>query len=230
MTNLRMLDKCDRGPDELLEKFWGKGLVLFGERVQQEYGLATPVFIDLRHKLYDDLTTLAAIGQALYEKLFSIVTAKSDTTSKPQQVIGIPDTATPLALATALASRSSFPVTYGQMRKRPAAYPGGRSGLSAYMGSINETREITLIDDVMASGRSKIWAVNELKKDGLEVKRVLVVVDREQGGEKVLEEIGCPVNSLYKISELIDYFSLRGKLDSNTARTALQHIESKRFG
>ena len=96
------------------------------------------------------------------------------------------------------------------------------------MGSIQETREITLIDDVLASGRSKVWAIEELKKDGLEVKRVLVVVDREQGGEKVLEKIGCPVYGLYRISELIDYFASRGKLDPDTARAALEHIRSKR--
>ena len=116
------------------------------------------------------------------------------------------------------------------MRKKPAAYPGGRSGVSTYMGSIDSAREITLIDDVMASGRSKLWAIEELKKDGLEVKRVLVVVDREQGGEKVLEEIGCPVYSLYRISELIHYFASQGKLDPETARAALEHIRSKRFG
>ena len=231
MADPRMVSESDALPDDLLERFWEKGLVLFGQRVQQEYGLATPVFIDLRHKLYDDLAVLAALGQALHERLISIVAAEPDARSKPQQVIGIPDTATPLALATALGSRSSSsPVTYGQMRKKPAAYPGGRSGLSAYMGSIHEAREITLIDDVMASGRSKLWAIEELKKDGLAVKRVLVVVDREQGGEKGLEEIGCPVYSLYRISGVIDYFASRGKLDADTARAALEHIRSKRFG
>ena len=54
MADPRMIAERDAAPDELLESFWEKGLVLFGERVRQEYGLATPVFIDLRHKLYDD--------------------------------------------------------------------------------------------------------------------------------------------------------------------------------
>ena len=48
-----------QGLEELLEAFWAKGLVLFGERVEQEYALQTPIFIDLRHKLYDDLDLLA---------------------------------------------------------------------------------------------------------------------------------------------------------------------------
>ena len=231
MADPRMIAERDAVADELLERFWAKGLVLFGERVQQEYGLATPIFIDLRHKLYDDLTVLAALGQALHERLISIAAGEPGRGAEAQQVIGIPDTATPLALATALGSQStSSPVTYGQMRKKPAAYPGGRSGVSAYMGSIHDAREITLIDDVMASGRSKLWAIDELRKDGLAVKRVLVVVDREQGGEKVLEEIGCPVYSLYRISELIHYFASQGKLDAGTARAALEHIRSKRFG
>ena len=73
MADPRMIAERNAVPDELLERFWEKGLVLFGERVQQEYGLATPIFIDLRHKLYDDLTVLAALGQALHERLISIV-------------------------------------------------------------------------------------------------------------------------------------------------------------
>ena len=120
--------------DQLLDKFWEKGLVLMGDRVREEYALKTPIFIDLRHKLYDDLEVLSELGRALYEKLLA-VSEQEGRGNKPQQVIGIPDTATPLALATALASHNtSSPVGYGQMRKKPALYPGGH-GVAAPMSS-----------------------------------------------------------------------------------------------
>jgi uridine monophosphate synthetase len=217
--------------EELLEAFWAKGLVLFGERVEREYALQTPIFIDLRHKLYDDLTLLSVLGRQLHQALVSII-QKEAPGSEPsaQQVIGVPDTATPLALSLALVSHSTeMPFHYGQMRKRPAAYPGGTWGTSAYMGTKNAKREITLIDDVMASGRTKLWAIDELKKDGLEVARVLVVVDREQGGDAILAEQGCPCHSLFKISELVGYYQASGKIDSQTARSALEHLKSKQF-
>jgi uridine monophosphate synthetase len=215
--------------DPLLDALWEKGLILFGERVQQEYGLHTPIFIDLRHKLYDDLELLTQLGAALHRRLRPIVQAESAT--RPQQVIGIPDTATPIALSVALQShRTDFPVFYGQMRKKPAEYPGGASGLSSYMGTCDKRREITLIDDVMASGRTKVWAISELRKDGLDVKRVLVVVDREQGANHVVEDLGCPVYHLYRASSLIEYYEAAGKIDAATAAAALAHVRAKQFG
>ncbi len=216
--------------DPLLEQFWDKGLVLLGDRVLEEYALRTPIFIDLRHKLYDDLDVLSSLGQALHRKLVSIVDAEASGAAPPQQVIGIPDTATPLALSTAITSLATArPVSYGQMRKKPAAYPGGRSGVSSYMGTKEDSRQITLIDDVMASGRTKIWAIEELAKEGLEVSRVLVVVDREQGGETVFNGRAYPLHSLYTISRVIHYYAGTGKVDPATAEKALDHVRSRRF-
>jgi uridine monophosphate synthetase len=216
-------------PDALLDAFWDRGLILFGGRVMEEYALHTPIFIDLRHKLYDDVNLLSNVGAALHRKLEEVV-SREGTRGQPQQVIGIPDTATPLALATAMAARSTaLPVFYSQMRKHPASYPGGESGVSSYMGTRDPNRQITLIDDVMASGRTKLWAREELKKDGLEIRRILVVVDREQGGDEILEGKGLPTYSLYRVSEMIAYYRDTGKVDAETARKAIEHLKSKRF-
>ena len=211
--------------DHLLEVFWQRGLVLFGERVRVEYALQTPIFIDLRHKLYDDLDAMTDLGEALHRKIAALADPK-----QPQQVIGIPDTATPIALSAAMASRgTACPLSYGQLRKRPASYPGGRSGSSSYMGVADPTREITLVDDVMASGKTKLWCIERLREEGLELARVLVVVDREQGGDEILRREGVTVHSLYKVSELIRYYESAGRIDAPTARAALDHIQKRRF-
>ena len=216
--------------DPLLDALWDKGLILIGERVKREYALRTPIFIDLRHKLYDDLDLLRQLGSSLHGELERILHSDSGPVIARQQVIGIPDTATPIALSLALQSQeTALPVSYGQLRKRPATYPGGEWGMSAYMGTRDDTREITLIDDVMASGRTKVWAIDELKKDGLQVKRILVVVDREQGGARILSELGYPVHCLYRVSALIQYYRASGRIDALTADAALQHVQAKRF-
>ena len=216
--------------DPLLDALWNKGLILIGERVRREYALRTPIFIDLRHKLYDDLDLLGLLGAALHGELVRILHTDSGPAIARQQVIGIPDTATPIALSLALQSQpTALPVAYGQLRKQPATYPGGEWGMSAYMGTCDDTREITLIDDVMASGRTKLWAIDELKKDGLEVKRILVVVDREQGGDRILSERGYPVYCLYRVSALIEYYRASDRIDAPTAAAALQHVQAKRF-
>jgi orotate phosphoribosyltransferase len=145
-------------------------------------------------------------------------------------VIGIPDTATPIALATALAShKAGSPIAYGQLRKKPANYPGGRSGASSFMGQIDPAREITLVDDVMASGRTKQWSIATLAAEGLRVARILVVVDREQGGDEILEAEGCPVHSLYRVGGLIDYYEATARIDAATAAAAREHVRKRRF-
>ena len=212
-------------PDPILDAFWQRGLILLGERVREQYALNTPIFIDLRHSLYDDLDLLWQLGTALHAKIVELA-ADSD---KLQQVVGIPDTATPLALAAAFSSRATpHPLAYGQLRKKPAAYPGGKAGTSAYMGTCDPRREITLLDDVIASGATKIWSARFLREAGLAVRRVLVVVDREQGGDRVLREQGIAVHSLYRISDVVKYYRERGTVDGETARLALAHVDGKR--
>lgn len=212
--------------DPLLDALWDRGLILIGDRVRQEYALNTPIFIDLRHKLYDDLDLLDAIGAALAGKIAEAIT----DSSAPQQVIGIPDTATPLALAAASASRSgAVKLYYGQLRKEPALYPGGRSGASAYMGVVDPSREITLVDDVMASGKTKLHSIEQLRQCGLRVARILVVVDREQGGAEILAKQGCPVHSLYKASRLIGYFEASGRITPGEAQAALEFLRRKQY-
>jgi len=211
--------------DPLLDLMWDRGLILFGDRVREEYALRTPVFIDLRRRLHEDLEALAQLGQALHARLQRCVES-----SAPQQVIGIPDTATPIALATAMAGRgTSLPLDYGQLRKKPASYPGGKSGERAYMGVCDPAREVTLVDDVMASGKTKLWSIDRLKKDGLEVQRILVVVDREQGGDEILAAQGVPTIALYSISQLIRYFELSGRISEGVAKQALDHVRRRRF-
>ena len=140
--------------DPLLEQFWDKGLVLLGDRVREEYALHTPIFIDLRHKLYDDLDVLSSLGRALHPK------ADLHCRCRGEGRAAAGDRHPRYRHATWRSPRRSprfattRPVAYGQMRKKPAAYPGGRSGVSSYMGTKEDSRQITLIDDVMASGRN----------------------------------------------------------------------------
>ena len=45
-----------------------------------------------------------------------------------------------------------------------------------------------VIDDIITDGASKIEAIKPLEAAGLNVKDVLVILDREQGGERILVE------------------------------------------
>jgi orotate phosphoribosyltransferase len=61
------------------------------------------------------------------------------------------------------------------------------------------------------------------------VARILVVVDREQGGAEILEKQGCPTYSLYKASLLIDYFLRSDRITSAEAQAALEFLRRKQY-
>ncbi|MGC8938405.1 MAG: phosphoribosyltransferase family protein, partial [Thermodesulfovibrio sp.] len=65
-------------------------------------------------------------------------------------------------------------------------------------GNIKEGDSVVVVDDVITTGSSTIQAITRLKEAGIFVKKVVVLVDRQEGGRenilKFLEECGFPAN------------------------------------
>ncbi|MGH9784263.1 MAG: hypothetical protein ACRD88_08755, partial [Terriglobia bacterium] len=85
---------------ELLEELLQAGAVLIGDVVRERFGLKSPIYFDLREPLYNRPELLWKVGREFAEKICELTRANP----VPQCVVGIPDTATPLALAAALYS------------------------------------------------------------------------------------------------------------------------------
>ena len=63
---------------------------------------------------------------------------------------------------------------------------------------------ITVLEDVVTTGGSSLKAVEKLRAEGYLVKRVLAIVDREEGGEKAMAEANLDLNSLFFLKEIVD--------------------------
>ena len=61
---------------------------------------------------------------------------------------------------------------------------------------------VTVLEDVVSTGGSSIQAVNQLKKAGYTVQRVITIVDREQGGPEAMDEAGLELVSLFRLNEV----------------------------
>lgn len=61
---------------------------------------------------------------------------------------------------------------------------------------------VTVLEDVVSTGGSAIQAVNQLKKAGYTVQRVVTIVDREQGGREAMDEAGLELVSLFRLNEV----------------------------
>jgi len=60
---------------------------------------------------------------------------------------------------------------------------------------------VALIEDVITTGGSVFRALEALAPTGVDVVEVLVLVDREEGGEPALRERGLPLHALFRRSE-----------------------------
>ncbi len=84
------------------------------------------------------------------------------------------------------------------VRKEPKAY-----GTSKQIeGSFEPSQRVTVIEDVVTTGGDSLRTVPVLRDSRLEVIRLVVVLDRGEGGEDNIAQAGVPYSPLFKISDL----------------------------
>lgn len=66
-------------------------------------------------------------------------------------------------------------------------------------GNIKLGDEIVLIDDILTTGTSIIESLGYLKD--YKIKKVIILLDRQEGGKERLEEYGLEVQSLFTITD-----------------------------
>jgi len=69
-------------------------------------------------------------------------------------------------------------------------------------GPIREKTKVALIEDVITTGHSVYEAVKTVEKAGVQVVKILSVVDREEGGSRLLKKKGYPVYPIFTKSDL----------------------------
>jgi orotate phosphoribosyltransferase len=84
---------------------------------------------------------------------------------------------------------------------------------------------VLFFDDVVSEGLSKIEGVKPLQQLGAEVKHLMVVVNREQGGKENLEKLGYKVHALAKVSDVVNSLQKAEKISVEQAKTVLDYIK-----
>ncbi|MFO7664604.1 MAG: orotate phosphoribosyltransferase [Chloroflexota bacterium] len=109
--------------------------------------------------------------------------------------------ATPLAglpIATALCLDLDKPLIYP--RKTAKSYGTGKNIEGRW--SIGQT--VLVVDDLITSGESILETIATVKSAGMRVHEAVVLVDRQQGGSKMLEEQGYHVHAVLTLSQMLD--------------------------
>jgi orotate phosphoribosyltransferase len=104
--------------------------------------------------------------------------------------------ADPIASATAAVSwQLARPIDAFYVRKEPKGH-GTQKWLEGDK-TVQPGTKVAIVEDVCTTGGSTLKAIERARLHGLDVKRVIVLVDREEGGREAVEK-EAPFTALYR--------------------------------
>ena len=101
-----------------------------------------------------------------------------------------------LVIASALAIETVKPLIY--VRSKPKDYGTSKS----VEGKIHDRMKVVMIDDVATTGGSVVNAIKSLTEVNVPVKDAYVIVDRMEGADKALAELGVKMHSILNILQI----------------------------
>jgi orotate phosphoribosyltransferase len=70
-------------------------------------------------------------------------------------------------------------------------------------GRLDDGEEVIVLEDIVTTGQSAVDAVEALRDAGAEVNKILVVVDREEGGRENLADADVEMEALLSATDLL---------------------------
>ncbi|MCG2813818.1 MAG: orotate phosphoribosyltransferase [Thermodesulfovibrionales bacterium] len=134
------------------------------------------------------------IGNLIYEMI-------KDSGAKA--IGGLTFGADPVAYAVSYTSYlKGKPVETFVVRKSAKSH-GIRPGGQWIEGNVREGDRVVIVDDVITTGKSTIEAISRAKEAGLEIVKVIALIDRQEGGRENIEASGYKVDSLILRDEVM---------------------------
>jgi orotate phosphoribosyltransferase len=73
-------------------------------------------------------------------------------------------------------------------------------------GNMSAGDKVAIVDDVVTTGKSTIEAITKAKEGGLEVVKVIALVDRQEGGRENIEALGHKVETIVTREEVMKLY------------------------
>jgi uridine monophosphate synthetase len=170
------------------------GAVQFGEFTLAS-GKTSPIYLDVR-RLMASPELLREAAKA-YARLLAPL--------EYDLVAGVPYGA--LTIGTAVSLEVGKPLIYP--RKEVKNYGTKRQ----IEGQFSAGQKVAVIEDLITSGGSVLKAAQQLQQEGLQVRDLLVLIDREQGGKAALEQAGYHLHAVLTMRDLLTSLHAQGLID-----------------
>ncbi len=192
---------------ELILKLHEINAIKFGD-FKLKSGIMSPIYIDLRVTVsYPKV--LKMVADAMWNQVKDL---------NFDILCGVPYTALPFA--TVISTEHNKPMV---MRRKEVKDYGTKKAIEGYF----ETNQNCLIvEDLITSGSSVFETIDPLEHEGLKITDIVVLVDREQGGKKHIENKGYNIYSVLTISQVLETLEMKGKLDKEMVTKVKEFIKN----
>ena len=182
------MEQRQRLKEILLEKSYRKGTFTLTS------GKPSDFYIDGKQ------TTLMAEGAYLCGKL--ILDLINSTDQNISAVGGMTLGADPIVTAVSIASYlESKPIPAFIVRKEAKGH--GTGNYIEGLGNMDNGCTVALVEDVVTTGGTLIQVIERVEDAGFKVGLVVTIVDRQEGGAKVLEDAGYPLKAIFTREEML---------------------------
>lgn len=174
-------------------------------------GLMTPVYVDLR--------VLVSAPKVLKEIAHEYVAILNKLSFK--RMVGLPYTALPIVAN--IAAINNKPWIY--MRKEIKEY-GTKKAIE---GAFNIGEKVVMIDDMITNGLSKVESLKPLEENGLKIKDIVVLVDREQGGRDNIEKKGYNFHCVFTLTQWLKVLLNHKKISKKKYDEVIAYLEANKI-
>jgi len=181
--------------NQLARDLLASGGVRFGEFTLKS-GQKSPIYLDLR-RLVSHPTILKRVAHAYAELLRSLTF---------DRIAGIPYAALPIATATSL--ELNKPLIYP---RREVKEYGTRAAIE---GEYEAGETIVVLDDLATTGDTKIETIEKLKSVGLNVRDIVVLIDRGQSAGEMLARAGYQLHAVTTLPQLLQVWHTSNAITS----------------